>query len=145
MGLKILVSAKSLPRTRNPSRENFEPEEGFFDSGRNLQIPPVASGNYRLLAQRFRRRWAFERVSDQCRMVRWGGDCYAYGLLAMGQVDLVVESSLKAFDIQALIPIIEAAGGRVTNWQGGTCYDGGQILAAANADIHKAAMEALNG
>lgn len=89
-------------------------------------------------------RVAFERVADQCRMVRWGGDCYAYGLLALGAVDLVVESSLKAFDIQALIPIIEAAGGLVTNWQGGTCYDGGQILAAANLEIHKAAMDALN-
>ena len=48
-GLNILVSAKSLPRTRNPSRENFEPEEGFFDSRRNLQIPPFGFGNYRLL------------------------------------------------------------------------------------------------
>ncbi|MGB0922195.1 MAG: histidinol-phosphatase [Alphaproteobacteria bacterium] len=88
---------------------------------------------------------AFGRVADQCRMVRWGGDCYGYGLLAMGQVDLVIESSLKAFDIQALIPIIEAAGGLVTDWQGNTCYDGGQILAAANPALHEVAMVALKG
>lgn len=89
-------------------------------------------------------RAAFDRVADQCRMVRWGGDCYAYGLLALGSVDLVVEASLNPFDIQALIPIIEAAGGLVTNWQGGTCYEGGQILAAANSEIHKVAMAQLN-
>jgi len=86
---------------------------------------------------------AFHCVRDQVKITRYGLDCYAYGLLAMGQVDLVIEAGLQPYDIQALIPIIEAAGGLVTNWQGGDCHDGGQVLAAGNADLHAQAMTLL--
>ena len=50
------------------------------------------------------------------KLFRWGGDCYAYGLLAAGHVDLVVENDLKLYDFAALVPVITGAGGRVTDW-----------------------------
>ncbi len=59
-------------------------------------------------------RAAFDRVADRARLTRWGGDCYAYCLLAMGLIDIVIESSLQAYDVQALIPIVTAAGGVMT-------------------------------
>lgn len=87
---------------------------------------------------------AFRRVVPAMRLVRYGMDCYGYALLAAGQVDLVIEAGLQTYDVQAPIAVIEAAGGIVTNWQGGTAHQGGQILAAANADVHAAAMALLN-
>ena len=90
-------------------------------------------------------REAFARLSATVRLTRFGTDCYGYALLAMGQVDLVVESSLKPYDIQALMPMIEAAGGVVTDWQGGDAQHGGQVIAAATPALHAAAMSVLNG
>ncbi len=87
---------------------------------------------------------AFRRVAAGARMVRYGMDCYAYALIAAGQIDLVIEAGLQPYDIQAPIAVIEAAGGIVTDWQGRPCHDGGQVLAAANATIHAGAMAALN-
>ncbi len=87
---------------------------------------------------------AFRRVVSNVRLVRYGMDCYGYALLAAGQVDLVIEAGLQTYDVQAPIAVIEAAGGMVTNWQGGSAHQGGQVLAAANADIHAAAMALLN-
>jgi myo-inositol-1(or 4)-monophosphatase len=75
---------------------------------------------------------AFDRLRGHVRMTRYGGDCYAYGLLAMGLIDLVVESSLKPFDIQALIPIVEGAGGKLVDWRGGDCSQGGQAVACGD-------------
>jgi len=87
----------------------------------------------------------FGRLKAQCRRVYWGGDAYAYGLLAIGQIDIVAESGLKPWDWAALAPIIEAAGGVVTDWSGRKPRLGsdGTILAAANATLHAAALAAL--
>lgn len=90
-------------------------------------------------------RAAFARMTAQVRMTRYGTDCTGYALLAMGQVDLVVESSLKPYDIQALMPLIQAAGGVVTDWQGGDAQHGGQVIAAATPALHAAAISVLNG
>lgn len=87
----------------------------------------------------------FARLSEAVRLTRYGGDCYSYCLLAMGLVDLVVESSLKPFDIVALIPIIENAGGRVTTWDGGDARHGGRIIAAGDPHIHEATISMLSG
>jgi len=65
-------------------------------------------------------------------------------MLAAGQVDLVIETGLKPYDIVALIPIIEGAGGVVTTWDGSPAKDGGRILAAGSAALHAAAMEHLS-
>jgi len=90
-------------------------------------------------------RAAFARVAQDVRLVRYGMDCYAYALLAAGQIDLVIEAGLHVYDVMAPIAVIEAAGGIVTNWQGGPAHEGGQVLAAANAEVHAAALARLNG
>ncbi len=86
---------------------------------------------------------AFHKVASQAKLTRYGMDCYAYGLIASGQVDLVIEAGLQAYDICAPIAVVQAAGGIVTDWQGGPAHHGGQALAAANADIHAEALAIL--
>ncbi len=86
---------------------------------------------------------AFHRLAAQVRLTRYGTDCYAYALIAAGQIDLVVEAGLQAYDVAAPIALIEAAGGIVTDWQGGPADRGGRVLAAANRDIHAEALEIL--
>ncbi len=88
---------------------------------------------------------AFRRVAPGARLVRYGTDCYAYALIAAGSIDLVIEAGLQAYDVQAPIAVIEAAGGIVTNWQGGPVHDGGQVLAASCRALHAEAMALLNG
>jgi len=87
---------------------------------------------------------AFRRVAARARLVRYGTDCYAYALLAAGQIDLVIEAGLQAYDVQAPIAVIEAAGGIVTDWQGHPAPEGGQILAAAGPALHAQALALLN-
>lgn len=77
----------------------------------------------------------FHSIASQAKLVRYGMDCYAYALLASGQVDLVIEAGLNAYDIQGPLAVIEAAGGSVTNWSGGPAFDGGQVIAAANPKL----------
>ena len=86
---------------------------------------------------------AFHAVSRKAKLTRYGMDCYAYALLAAGQVDLVIEAGLNAYDIQAPIAVIQAAGGIVTDWQGNPAHGGGRVVAAANSDIHAAALGIL--
>jgi histidinol phosphatase-like enzyme (inositol monophosphatase family) len=86
---------------------------------------------------------AFHAVAGQVQLVRYGMDCYAYALLAAGHIDLVIEAGLSNYDIQAPLAVIQAAGGIVTNSQGGPAHDGGQVLAAANAQQHAAALTIL--
>jgi histidinol phosphatase-like enzyme (inositol monophosphatase family) len=88
---------------------------------------------------------AFRRLAESALLSRFGGDCYGYGLLAMGFVDLVVEARLKPWDIQALIPVVEGAGGIVTDWRGGPCLDGGRVIAAGDKRVHAEALKFLAG
>jgi inositol-phosphate phosphatase/L-galactose 1-phosphate phosphatase/histidinol-phosphatase len=87
----------------------------------------------------------FDAVAARVKLSRFGGDCYAYGLLAAGCIDLVTEACLKIYDFMALIPVIEGAGGIVTDWNGApmTRESDGHILAAANANCHAAALALL--
>ncbi|MFA5520584.1 MAG: histidinol-phosphatase [Castellaniella sp.] len=87
----------------------------------------------------------FDAVSARMRMRRFGGDCYGYGLLASGHIDIVIESELQPYDFMASIPVIEGAGGCITDWQGRTLTleSGGQVVASANARLHKQALAAL--
>jgi histidinol phosphatase-like enzyme (inositol monophosphatase family) len=92
-------------------------------------------------------RAAFARIEDAVAYLSWGGDAYAYGLLAMGCVDLVVEMQLKTFDLGPLAPIVAGAGGRVTDWRGqalGLSSDG-RICAAGDPELHAAALARLAG
>ena len=87
---------------------------------------------------------ASRRLKSQVRMTRYGGDCYGYCLLAAGFVDLIVEAGLKPYDIVALIPIIERAGGRITTWDGKPATTGGRIVAAGDPRLHEQAMAILS-
>jgi histidinol phosphatase-like enzyme (inositol monophosphatase family) len=87
---------------------------------------------------------AFRRLVPQCQLTRYGADCYAYALIAAGMIDLVVEAGLQTYDVQAPIAVIEAAGGVVTDWQGRPAHQGGRILAAANPQVHAAALAVLS-
>ncbi|WP_227270584.1 histidinol-phosphatase [Roseobacter weihaiensis] len=86
---------------------------------------------------------AFHKVAGQAKLTRYGMDCYAYALLAAGQIDLVIEAGLQSYDIQAPIALIEAAGGIVTNWEGAPAHKGGRAVAAANPQIHAQAVGIL--
>ncbi|MBC8131289.1 MAG: histidinol-phosphatase [Rhizobiaceae bacterium] len=85
----------------------------------------------------------FEKLEASVRMTRFGTDCYAFAMLAAGHADLVVESGLKPYDIVALIPIVEQAGGVITTVSGGRAEEGGEIVAAATAELHAAALQIL--
>lgn len=86
---------------------------------------------------------AFHAVAQHCKLTRYGMDCYAYALLAAGQIDLVIEAGLQSYDIQAPIAVVQSAGGIVTDWSGAPAHMGGRALAAANPDIHAAALSIL--
>jgi histidinol phosphatase-like enzyme (inositol monophosphatase family) len=82
----------------------------------------------------------FEALANATRLMRYGGDCYAYCLLAMGLIDIVVEDNLQPYDILPLMPIIENAGGVVTDLEGRAPLTGGTVITAANEELHKQAL-----
>ena len=86
---------------------------------------------------------AYTYLNDGARLTRLGCDCYAYCLLAAGTLDLVVEVDLKPYDIQALIPIIQGAGGVITDWRGGPADQGGDVVAAATPELHAEVLSRL--
>ena len=88
---------------------------------------------------------AFNDVASQARSVRYGADCYGFGLVAMGYVDLVVEASLKPWDYAAIVPVVSEAGGIVTDWRGAplTLESDGHVLAAGGPICHAAALARL--
>lgn len=89
---------------------------------------------------------AFAAVAAKCQVARFSLDAYAYGLLAIGELDLVVEASLKHHDWSALIPIVEGAGGVITGWRGEPLGDDarGRVVAAASVALHQSALEMLH-
>jgi histidinol phosphatase-like enzyme (inositol monophosphatase family) len=88
---------------------------------------------------------SFDRLRGQVRDTIWGGDCYNYGLVASGHIDLVVEAQLKLYDFAALVPVVEGAGGRMTDWQGRalTRESDGRVIAAGDPALIEAAVAAL--
>ncbi|PBC03823.1 histidinol-phosphatase [Mesorhizobium sp. WSM3860] len=87
----------------------------------------------------------FERLNSAVKMTRYGGECYAFAMLAAGRIDLSLEPSLQPYDIVALIPIIEKAGGVVTRIDGGRAEEGGPVLASATPALHRLALNGLLG
>lgn len=89
----------------------------------------------------------FERLANETQVERFSMDAYAYGLLAFGELDLVVETSLQRHDYASLVPVVEGAGGVITNWRGEPVGSDarGETLAAATPELHAAAMAALAG
>ena len=89
-------------------------------------------------------REAFEALARASRMSYFGGDCYAYGLLAMGYIDVIAESGLRAWDVAALIPVVEGAGGVVSDWNGNPVpTEGGSLIAAGDPRVHAEAVKML--
>ena len=90
----------------------------------------------------------FDALCIAAAMRRYGGDCYLYGMLASGHCDLVIETRLKPHDYLAMIPIIEGAGGRISDWSGAALGIGssadGRVLAAASEPLWRQAVAALN-
>ena len=88
---------------------------------------------------------AFDRLAGAVRRVSWGGDCYAYGLLALGQIDVIAEADMKPWDWAALVPVIEGAGGRVTDWAGAPlrAEGDGLVLAVGDPALLGAAVDRL--
>ncbi|MCH2493635.1 MAG: histidinol phosphate phosphatase [Gammaproteobacteria bacterium] len=89
---------------------------------------------------------AFESVSQLTQFRHFGGDCYAYGLLASGYVDLIMEADMKAHDYLALVPVVEGAGGYISDWQGHSLRldSGGTVLASANQTLHEKALAIID-
>lgn len=87
----------------------------------------------------------YEAVQAKTRLFRYGCDCYAFALLAAGHADLVIEAALKPYDVGGLIPLIEQAGGIITDWNGGPAEMGGEIIAAGSRELHAQALELLRG
>jgi myo-inositol-1(or 4)-monophosphatase len=85
----------------------------------------------------------FAAVEDAVHLSRYGGDCYAYCMLAAGHVDLIIETGLKPHDVAALVPIIAGAGGIITTWAGSPAQAGGRIVAAGDRRVHAAALAML--
>jgi histidinol phosphatase-like enzyme (inositol monophosphatase family) len=90
-------------------------------------------------------RW--RRLAGQVRRTSWGGDCYAYGLLTLGQIDIIAEADMKIWDWAALVPIIEGAGGSVTDWEGQPLRDSPNrhVLAVGNPALTAEAVALLTG
>jgi inositol-phosphate phosphatase/L-galactose 1-phosphate phosphatase/histidinol-phosphatase len=88
---------------------------------------------------------AHGRVAAAAKLVRFGADCYAYGLLASGFIDLVIEASLKPYDFSAMVPIVEGAGGIATDWQGQplSLASDGRVLVAGDPNAHREALALL--
>jgi myo-inositol-1(or 4)-monophosphatase len=86
---------------------------------------------------------ALQAVSGRARFLRYGGDCYCYTQLAMGFIDVVIENGLQPYDVQALIPIVETAGGMMTSWTGGRCDRGGPVLACGDRGLHAELLRLL--
>jgi inositol-phosphate phosphatase/L-galactose 1-phosphate phosphatase/histidinol-phosphatase len=87
----------------------------------------------------------FKKLLGRTSFYRYGGDCYNYALLASGHIDLVVESDLQLYDFSALVPVVEGAGGVITDWQGQplTMQSKGDVVAAASLALHSQAIELL--
>lgn len=86
---------------------------------------------------------ALRRVEAGARLVRYGVDCYAFTMLAMGFVDCALEAGIQPYDVVALIPIVEGAGGRITSWSGGDPSKGGDIVACGDPRLHEEVLMRL--
>ena len=131
------IGAAGRPTTLNGKPVRTRPDSTLETASHYATHPDMfTSGNDRA---------KFAAVAKRAKLSRFGGDCYAYGLLATGCIDLVTEASLQIYDFMPLIPVVEGAGGIVTDWNGAamTRESDGHILAAANAACHAAALSLL--
>ena len=131
------VGVAGEPSTHNGKPIHVRPCSRIADAVLFVTSPRMFSTSSQLTA--------FQRVEREVRLPMFGGDCYAYGLLAMGFADLVVEASLQPYDFMALAPVIAGAGGLLTDWQGNSLALGssGQVVAAGDQRVHAEALALL--
>jgi myo-inositol-1(or 4)-monophosphatase len=136
------------------TREKFSGDGGAAHyrgptGNRDLHVRPCASLKDAILSttspllMNKADRAAFGRLENKVKLSRYGGDCYAYCMLAAGLIDLVIETEIKPYDIVAVIPIVTGAGGIVTTWENGPAQGGGRIIVAGDERVHAAALEML--
>lgn len=135
---QAILNERWVGATRQPTTFNGQPVHTRTCS-RLAEARLGTTGPGNLQGEDWRR---FQRLAQVVAMTTYGGDCYNYGLVASGSLDLVAEAGLKLYDYAALIPIIEGAGGIVTGWDGQAPHDG-TVLAAGSAEVHRAALAIL--
>lgn len=131
------IGASGHPTALNRSTVRVRPCQNLAQAALDCTTPEMFEGSDAT---------AFEALREKTALVRYGSDCYAYAVLATGFVDLVVESGLHLHDFAALVPVIEGAGGVITDWQGkplGPTSDG-HVLAAGDTRVHEAAQRVLS-
>jgi len=131
------VGANGRPTAFNGSAAATRRCAGLADAILNATTPDMFAGEDAV---------RFGRLGAAVQATHYGGDCYAYGLLASGFIDLIVEADLKPYDFCALIPVIEGAGGVVTDWQGRALdlHSDGRVVAAGDPAVHVKAVEVLS-
>ena len=138
---------RSKLRTLGVTRGEDPPTEWASRSIRTRACASLASATVMTTSTALIREEAdrelYRAIERDTRLVRYGGDCYAYCALAAGFVDLVVETNLKPHDIVALVPIVEGAGGVITTWEGDSAARGGRIVAAGDPRLHEIALKRL--
>lgn len=120
------------------------PRDLAVSSVSRLQDAVLCSTDANIFPVEDGQRSRFDACRERARIMRFGGDCYNYCLLAAGHVDVVIETMLQPYDIAPLIPIIEGAGGCVTNWVGAPAHGGGQVIAAATPALHAEVLALLS-
>ena len=130
------VGAAGQPTSFNGAQVRVRPCADLANATLNATSPDMFQGADRQ---------SFKRLASAVRLPHYGGDCYGYGLLALGFIDLVVEADLKPYDFAPLIPIIEGAGGVITDWAGAplTLNSDGRVLAAGDLRAHTRALALL--
>ncbi len=108
-----------------------------------IETAQISTTDPRLFTSQERLR--YDRVEKKARLARYGYDCYAHAMVALGQIDCIIEAGVAAHDIEPIAPVIAGAGGRVTNWSGGSVKGGGQIVTSGDARLHELVLEVLSG
>lgn len=130
------IGAEAMPTTMNGSPAHVRSCSDINNAWLYATTPDMFKGENKK---------SFENLSQAVKRTNYGADCYAYGLLASGHVDLVCEASLGTYDFMALAPVVTGAGGTMSDWQGNPLHlkSDGRVLAAGNKNIHGAALEKL--
>jgi inositol-phosphate phosphatase/L-galactose 1-phosphate phosphatase/histidinol-phosphatase len=134
------MGAAGRPTTFNGKPVSARPRGGIGDSVLWSTSPHMFDGVEA-------KRTGYARLRDAVKFVHYGGECYQYAMLAMGQIDLVVEADMDSYDYCAHVAIVEGAGGVITDWNGGALglTSGDTVLAAASPELHEAARRLLTG
>jgi histidinol phosphatase-like enzyme (inositol monophosphatase family) len=134
--LRERFAGDGVTATLNGARLRTRPTTALADAVIATAVPEAFPGRFAA---------AGEALSGTGTLRRWGGDCYMYAQLALGCVDVVVEAILEPYDFAALVPVVQGAGGVMTDWSGAplTMASAGDVVAAATPELHRAALELL--